>query len=158
MVREERRKPEPGLTERLFLRELEAHGIPTGAYNLPDWEGNVEGYHRGLESLFQVTPPTALFISEASFVMATLQFCLARGLRVPEHLSLLCGDPDPAFAWCQPSIFHIHWDHRPIVRRIVRWVRNVSQGKPDLRKSWSTARLVDGETIGPVPRSTAVSV
>jgi DNA-binding LacI/PurR family transcriptional regulator len=150
LVREERRKPEPGLTERLFLQELEALGISTGPYNLPDWEGSVKGYHRGLESLFRITPPTALIVGEAPFVMATFQFCLAHGLRVPDNLSLLCGDPDPSFAWCQPSISHIHWDYLPIVRRIVRWVEAVSRGKPDRRKSWSRARFVDGGTIGPV--------
>jgi LacI family repressor for deo operon, udp, cdd, tsx, nupC, and nupG len=149
LVRDDRRKPEPGFTERLFLRELEELGISTGPYNLPDWEGSVKGYHRGLESLFRVTPPTALIIGEAPLVMATFQFCLAHGLRVPEHLSLLSCDPDPAIDWCQPAISHIHWDHRPIVRRIVRWVKNVSQGKPDRRKTWSRARFIEGGTIGP---------
>lgn len=149
MVREDRRKPEPGLTERSFLQELEALGISTGPYNLPDWEGNVKGFHAGLESLFRFSPPTALIVDEEPFLMATLQFCMARGLRVPEDLSLLCTDPGPAFGWCQPSIAHIHWDHRPIIRRIVRWVNNLSQGKEDKRKSYSLAKFVEGGTIGP---------
>jgi DNA-binding LacI/PurR family transcriptional regulator len=151
LVREERRKPEPGLTERLFLHELETLGISTGPYNLPDWECDIKGFHAGLESLFRITPPTALIIGEAPFVMAAFQFCLAHGLRVPEDLSLLCGDPDAAFEWCQPSIAHVSWDYRPIVRRIVRWVNNVSQGKEDRRKSRSVAKFVDGGTIGPAP-------
>lgn len=151
LVREDRRKPEPGLTERIFLQELEDLGISTGAFNLPDWEGSIKGFHAGLESLFRLTPPTALIVDEPCFVLATLQFCLAHGLRVPEDVSLLCGDPDPVFDWCQPSIAHIQWDHRAIVRRIVRWVDNVSQGKDDRRKSFSKATFVEAGTIGPAP-------
>lgn len=152
LVREDRRKPEPGFTERLFLQELETLGISTGPYNLPDWEGSVKGFHKGLESLFRFSPPTALIVDQEPFVMATLQFCLTHGLRVPENLSLFCTDPGSSFEWCQPSISHIHWDHRPIVRRIVRWVNNLSQGKQDHRKSYSKAKFVEGGTIGPAPR------
>ncbi len=150
LVREDRRKPEPGFTERMFLQELETLGISTGAYNLPDWECSVKGFHKGLESLFRFSPPTALIVDEEPFVVATLQFCLAHGLRVPANLSLFCTDPGLSFGWCQPSIAHIYWDHRPIVRRIVRWVNNLSQGKQDSRKSYSKALFVDGGTIGPV--------
>jgi DNA-binding LacI/PurR family transcriptional regulator len=151
MVREDRRKPEPGRMERFLLKELETLGINTGPYNLPEWEGSIKGFHAGMESLFRHTPPTAMILDEEPFVMATFQFCLANGLRVPEDLSLLCTDPGPAFAWCQPSIAHISWDHRPIVRRIVRWADSLRQGKRDLRKSYSKARFVEGGTIGPVP-------
>ena len=64
LARTDRRKSGPGFHERMFLAELEAHGIPTGPYNLPDWENNVESYHGCLASLFGKTPPTALFIDE----------------------------------------------------------------------------------------------
>lgn len=149
LVREERRKPEPGFAERAFLEELQALGIPTGSYNLPDWEETIDGFHAGLDELFRVTPPTALIVDEMPFVVATLQFCLRRGIRIPDDLSLMCGDPNPAFDWCQPSVAHIAWDHRPILRRIVRWANNVSKGREDRRKSYSTAKFVEGGTIGP---------
>ncbi|MFN7342838.1 MAG: substrate-binding domain-containing protein, partial [bacterium] len=64
MVREERRKPTPGLSERAFIQELESNGIKTGSYNLPDWEDNVDDFHRCLNSLFKHTPPTALILDE----------------------------------------------------------------------------------------------
>ena len=153
LVREERRIPEPGHTERLFLEELKSLGVSIGSYNLPDWEGTIEGFQTALDSLFQFTPPTALIVDEEPFVVATLQFCLARGLRIPDDLSLLCTDPGTAFEWSQPSIAHIEWDHHPIVRRIVDWASNLSKGKEDKRKSHVNAKFIEGGTIGPAPKA-----
>jgi len=38
-----------------------------------------------------------------------------RDLLAPEHVSLICDDPDLTFGWCEPLIAHIAWDHRPII-------------------------------------------
>jgi len=56
VVREERRKPEPGLLERNFLAALEDCGIRTGAYHLPDWEDNRAGFHRMAEGKHRPCP------------------------------------------------------------------------------------------------------
>ena len=152
LARRERRLPEPGKSERVFLNELEAHGIALGPYHLPDWEETIDGFHGCLETLFQVTPPTALIIDEAPFFVAALQFLAHRRIQVPEEISLICSDDDPAFAWCKPMVTHIHWDTRPVVRRIVRWAANVSQGQLDVRQSLTKAEFVPGGTIAP-PKS-----
>lgn len=150
LARRMRRLPEPGSSERAFLNELAAHGIPRGPYHLPDWEESVDGFHAGLEALFRVTPPTALIIQEAVLFAAAQQFLARRGLRVPEDVSLICTDADPTFTWCKPSVAHIRWDSRPVVRRIVRWAANLSSGKPDVRQVLTPAEFVPGGTIGPV--------
>lgn len=152
LARTGRRLPEPGATERAFLDELAAAGIPPSAYYLPDWEVSIKGFHVRLDSLFRLTPPTALVIQEAVFYVAALQFCANRGLRVPQDVSLVCTDADPAFAWCVPSVAHIHWDSRPLVRRIVRWAANVSCGNKDVRQTLTPAEFVPGGTIGPAKR------
>jgi DNA-binding LacI/PurR family transcriptional regulator len=71
---------------------------------------------------------------------------------VPEDVSLVCSDSDPTFAWCEPSIAHITWDSRPVVRRIVRWVANVSRGREDVRQNFGPAEFIPGGTIGPAPK------
>ena len=152
LCRKLRRLPEPGGTERAFLDELAAHGLATGAFNLPDWDETIGGFHDLLGSLFRVTPPTALIVDEAPQFVATLQFLARRGIPVPEKVSLICTDPDPAFAWCKPTIAHIRWDSRPLVRRIVRWAANVSHGRTDVRQTFVPAEFVAGGTIGPVPK------
>jgi DNA-binding LacI/PurR family transcriptional regulator len=149
LVRRQRRLPVPGTVERAILEEMATHGIETGAFNLPDWEETSEGFHRCLKELFRHTPPTALIIDEAPFFVAALQFLAGRGLRVPENVSLVCTDADPAFAWCEPTIAHIRWDGRPVVRRVVRWAANVSHGKDDRRQTLTKAEFVEGGTIGP---------
>lgn len=152
LEREERRKPKPGYPERMIMAELEALGIPTGPYNLPDWEDSKEGLYRLLDSLFQHTPPTAMFIDEPHLFSATHQYLARRGIHAPEHVSLVCADPDPTFTWHQPSVAHIRWDSRPIVRRIVRWANNVARGRDDRRKTFSKAEFVEGGTMGPRTR------
>lgn len=149
MVREERRKPVPGLLEQAFLHELEAQGVPTGSYNLPDWEETRAGFRRLLDSLFLHTPPTALLIDTSWVTVATLQHFAALGIQSPRDVSLISMDPDPAFVWCDPVISHIAYDSRPWLRRIVHWAANVARGKDDRRTSFSLANFVEGGTIGP---------
>lgn len=151
LVREERRVPVPGLSEQAFLDELRAHGIPTSPFNLPNWDGTPQGLRDCLESLFSVTPPTAILIDEMPLFYAVQAYLSRRGILAPEQVSLICTDPDPAFAWTAPSVAHIHWDPRPTVRRIVRWANNVARGKTDQRASYNRARYVEGGTVGPAP-------
>lgn len=153
LTRRATRLPKPGVVVRAFLDELKAQGITPGPYNLPDWEENPKALHKRLELLFRITPPTALIADEAPFYVAALQFCTSRGLRVPQDVSLICADPSPAFEWSYPTVAHILWETRPLVRRIVRWAANVSQKKPDLRQTLTQAEFITGGTIGPVARA-----
>lgn len=149
MARPRRRLPEPGAPEKAFLRELASHGLAVGGYNLPAWEETPEDFHRCLEKLFRVTPPTAMIIDETAFFFAAQQFLSRRGLRVPEDVSLIATDPHPDFHWCRPSIAHITWDSGPLVRRIARWAASVSRGRQDRRQTLTPATFVAGGTVGP---------
>jgi len=151
LTREGRRKPSPGLFEREFLKELATHGILTGSYNLPDWKDNMEDFYRCLDSLFRHTPPTALLIDEMPLFIAAQQHLAQNGILAPRDVSLVCSDPDPAFAWCKPSVAHIHWEPSPVINRIIRWADNVARGKVDRRQNFTKAEFVEGGTIGPAP-------
>lgn len=153
IVREERRKPEPGVNERVFLTEMAAHGIQVGPYNLPDWQETPEGFIRCLESLFHITPPTALILDEVFFLTIAQQHLAQRGIFSPKQVSLVCCDPDPAFSWFLPRVAHIDWDPQPIIRRIVRWVGNIENGETDKRQTSIKAEFIEGGTIGPACKS-----
>ena len=148
-----RRIPGPGRFERAFLNELESHGIPTGDYNLPHWDETVDGYEQMLTSLFSATPPTALIIDETPMFVAAQQFLGNRGIRVPQDVSMICTDGNPAFSLCKQAVAHFHWDYRPVVRRIVSWVGNVARGKDDRRQSFTKAEFIKGGKIGPARRT-----
>ena len=150
LVREERRKPQPGGMEQTFLDELGRLGIPAGSYHLPDWKDSREGFHRCLDSLFQHTPPTALIISESLLFAAAQQHLAHRGIVAPEHVSLICDDPDPLFAWYEPPISCFHWDPAPLVRSAVRWANQMACGKRARHKTFYEAKFVEGGMIGPV--------
>lgn len=152
LARTRRRLPQPGAVERAFLEELTLHGIATGPFNLPHWEETPEGFQQALEESFRVTPPTAMIIQEAPFFTTAMQYLANRRLRVPQDVSLVCTDNDPVFDWCHPSISHIRWDSRPVVRRVLRWAANVSRGMDDLRQTFTLAEFMQGGTIGPVPK------
>lgn len=149
LVRQMRRLPKPGAVEQAFLDTLAEHGISPGPYHLPDWVDHAEGYHARLQSLFRLTPPTALIVDEVPLFTAAQQFLASKGLRVPEDVSLVSTDYAPSFEWCRPRISHIRWDTRPVVKRIVQWTNHISHGKVDLRQTLTSAEFIKGGTIGP---------
>jgi LacI family transcriptional regulator len=152
LCRREHRLPKPVPALRCFLDELEAAGIVTGTFNLPNWEENREGFEQLLDSLFNgPPPPTALIIDEPFLYNACFHYLAGRSLRVPQDISLICTDGDSDFDWCQPSISHIRWDYRLMIRRVVSWANNVSQGKEDLRQTYTKAEFIEGGTMGKAP-------
>jgi DNA-binding LacI/PurR family transcriptional regulator/DNA-binding transcriptional regulator YhcF (GntR family) len=149
IVHEEWRKPAPGIFQQAFLDELEALGVATGPYNLPEWEDSPEGLCRGLDSLLSLTPPTALIVSEPKLFVAVRDHLAQRGFVSPRDISLICDDPDPVFSWCRPTVAHIRWSHESIVRRVLRWAENVAHGKDDRRQTFTLGKYIDGGTVGP---------
>lgn len=157
LSREERRKPNPGFVEMVFLKELEASGITTSGYNLPDWGNSMDELHAGLDNLLRVSPPTALLCSYPALYLAAEKHLAQRGIVAPRDVSMICLDPDPVFAWCQPSVSHIDWNSTPVVRRVLRWVSNVARGKVDKRNNPTPAKFIEGGSIGAVPQDGARS-
>ena len=153
LVREDWRAAKPGSFERWFLDLLEAEGIRTGPYHLPDWQADAAGLCRSLDALFQYTPPTAIILDEPALFMAARLHLAQRGITSPQHVSIICLDPDPIFDWCHPAVSHVSWDTNAMVRRILQWANHVAHGKPDRRQTFFKARFIDGGTIGPVNRS-----
>jgi DNA-binding LacI/PurR family transcriptional regulator len=149
LSRRHRQLPKPAQFERTFLAELKAHGLAVGPYNLPDWEGTREGLHRLLESLFQLTPLTALIVHEVPQFTAVLRYIAGRGIQTPKDISLVCTDPGRSFSWCEPPVSHIAWDLNKIARRVARWAANVHSSKEDRRRTDIEAQFVEHGTIGP---------
>jgi DNA-binding LacI/PurR family transcriptional regulator len=147
--------------ERTLLQEMSAHGLPTSSFNLPSWEDNADGFRRCLESLFKYTPPTAILIEEVPHFVATMQFCGELGYQVPRDVSLICGTSDPAFALCNPPVSHATWATQPMIRRVMRWVDNISRGTPRSSKLGRSAQLKgtsEGQMTAPENRVTEMRI
>jgi DNA-binding LacI/PurR family transcriptional regulator len=151
--RQDHADSKPSLLGQIFLDSLQSEGILPGSYHLPVWGYHPEGLHRCLESHFRTTPPTALISEEASILIAARDHLARRGIIAPRDVSLVCLDYDPSFDWCDPLVDHCIWDYDSIVRRVVRWAKNVARGKDDRRQTDSSARFVKGGTIGPAPKT-----
>jgi len=147
LAHEERRVPEPGKTESLYLKILSELGVQIGPYNLPNWENSPEGLRRCLDSLFALTPPTAIITDDAAMHVAVLQFLMSRKLQVPEDISIICTRTNHVFQWGTQAIAHFHWDSRPVILRVTRWVNSLVNGKPDNRQHLTKSTFVFGDTI-----------
>lgn len=153
IVRPERVRPVLGMIEQAFLDDLESYGIRTGPYNLAVWQGEAADFRDCLDSLFRLTPPTALFLDEPMLFLAARQHLAGKGVLAPRNVSLICDDPDPYFGIFAPSISHISWKPEELARRTVRWVNRIACGHDDRRQTFTKAIFVEGGTIGPAPAS-----
>jgi LacI family transcriptional regulator len=149
LLREEHRLPKPGFFAQSLLDAMEAHGLATGAYNLPAWENHPEDFRRCLDSLFRFVPPTAMIVDEVMLFHAAQQHLAHHGIQAPRQVSLVCNDHDLSFEWSSPSIAHIRWDKRVLIRRVADWVEQVARGKDYRQQSVIKAEFVAGGTIGP---------
>ncbi|MEY3395640.1 MAG: hypothetical protein RL346_1876 [Verrucomicrobiota bacterium] len=151
-AREERRKPQPAPFEQAFLDELEAHGIKTGSYHLPEWEENPAGLHVSLDAMFKHTRPTAVIASESPIFISIKDHLAQKGIIAPRDISLLCNDDDLAFSWYKPEISRIRWRKEPFIKRILEWADHASRGVVDVKQGQTLGEFVEGGTVGPVPK------
>jgi DNA-binding LacI/PurR family transcriptional regulator len=149
------RQPRPSAGIAAFLDAMNEHGSQVGEFNLPDWEESNVGFHACLRSLFKATPPTAIIVDEVSYLVATMQFLLRHGIKVPADVSLICTDDDHVLSHCDPVASCIRWDFRPVIRRIVNWTSNVSRGKADTTQTLTPAEFVIGGTVSQVNKTSS---
>lgn len=135
---------------RPIMEEFAAHGISGGPYHVPDFEETPEGLRERLDALFRVTPPTAIFATYPGWMFGVLSYLAVRGLKVPEDVSVVCGNDASGFAWTQPRVAHYQHDDERMARRIVKWVEHWGQGRRDCKQEFAPARLIEEGSIGPV--------
>lgn len=145
-------RPVPGPIARNFLAQLSAASLPASDYNVPYHETTPEGFGKLLDSLFQLTPPTALIVPHMHYALAIMTFANARGLRIPQDLSLIVRMPDPAFEWTRPRIAHFDCPTDALIRHILRWVECCAKGIPNYESKIVQATLIPGETMISPPK------
>ena len=149
LIRRQHRQPIMGQLPKAFLTALATYNISASPYVLPDWEESAPGFQKCLANLFRVSPPTGLMVDEPELFAATYHFLAARGLRVPQDVSLIFLGHEPVFEWCVPTVTRMQQDFSQLVRCILRWANYVSRGKRDLRQHAFPAQFIPGGTVAP---------
>lgn len=145
------RHPSPGQTVRTFLEILRSAGIAPGDYHVPDWEESPAGLEKLLDSLFQVTPPTALICWTLGSVNGALGWLTRRGIRVHQEVSLVSLGHDLATDWFRPGlqVANVQTDDGIIGQSVIKWLDGVIAGQPDNRQTWCPFSFDEGNSIGP---------
>lgn len=142
-----------GLTERTFIESLEQNDLPHSAYNLAEWDNTTAGLKQCLDKLFQVTPPTAIFVDDWMIHNAVQNYLIHERRLEDRNLCCIAMDYHPSFDWLQPQAPHFYWDPAAVVQRAVTWVRNVGRGKNPVQQKLLAAELRGREALTSVELS-----
>jgi LacI family transcriptional regulator len=145
----ERRQPSLSSIERTLQEEFAAHGIPFGPFNVPEWEPTPEGLDARLRELFRVTPPTAIQVHSSAAAVGVLSFLHRQRIQVPEDVSLICESMENSMVWHRPALAHFSTDWNAILRRVLRWVDGVANGRVDQHQMATRAVFHPGGSVGP---------
>ena len=129
---------------------LALHGISTGRFNFPDWTETPEGLQEQLDAMFRVSPPTAIFATQPIWIIGILSYLAKKGLKVPDDVSLACGNEASFLQWHTPEIARYTHDDGRFVRRFLQWVENVARQQKDCKYFVFPVRLTEGQSLGPV--------
>lgn len=130
-----------------FLDELKRNKVPSGDYNLPQWDSTPSGLRQCLESLFKITPPTAIFIDNWKLHYAVQNFLNHQRGAAYRRVACISTDYHPSFKWCDPKISYLHWNSLDLCRLVMAWVGKMAKGKPEIRKRSVPAEFVEGQDL-----------
>ncbi len=148
IARKEQRQPALGNNEKVFFEQLSEHGIRPNSFTLPEWEETPEGFQDLLDSLFKVTPPTALIIPETYLVQTTFQYFLKKRIQVPDQVSIMCTEDCEEFKWANPSIARISRDFNLASEAVSEWIEMISSGRPaPMQKTFYPVEFIEGGTL-----------
>jgi len=122
-----REAPTPGRILRAFIDALAEAGVGASPYNLPAWDESVEGLQEVLEELFRITPPTAIIVGSSLALAGLVSFCNRRGLRIPDHVSLVVLESSLSVQWFRPKLAMIRIPpYSEIVAAAMDWLKQPS--------------------------------
>ncbi len=148
------RRPVRSKPIKTFLDELVAAGISAGAYNSPEWDESPAGLRKLLESLFKLTPPTAIITWDGFEASGVLAFLAERKLTTPGDVSLVALTSDRSIVWQHPGVTlaNCAQDAAPFIRHCVRWADAAASAKPAPEHRLLEVEFIPGNTLGPAKR------
>lgn len=143
------REPTMSLSAERFTSALLEFGHSATSYNLPSWDDTPRGLVKLLESLFKITPPTAIIFVDSATYLPALAFFARQGQQIPRDVSVVSMLPDPCYILHHPPMACFEWPMDQHIQRIVRWVKCLAMGGTDNDQIRFQPVLDPGGTIGP---------
>lgn len=140
-----------------FAAAMAELGIAADHFHVPNWEETPEGLQNILESLFRITPPTALIATEPAHVNGIMTFLMKHGLQIPRDVSLIVQLSSGSLDWCRPAPAHFRPQYDAITREVTGWVEGLARGKPHRQQKSLPREWVAGESIAPPLASSKTS-
>jgi DNA-binding LacI/PurR family transcriptional regulator len=111
--------------------------------------GTAQQVTHKLDSLFRSPhPPTALLVAKTQHVFVVLMYLLRRGLQVPDAVSFIARDHDPAFVNVIPQVAHYSLGQDTYVQRLSRlMLQLVNQGSLPPEPNLIFPRFCPGGTL-----------
>lgn len=106
-----------------------------------------------LDQLFSAKePPTALLVTASRHAFTLLYGLLARGLRIPQDVSIISSDPDPYFHLVSPPFTHYAFPGGVYVNRLTRLcLKLVREGRLPPKAHLIEQKYVAGATVARAP-------
>jgi DNA-binding LacI/PurR family transcriptional regulator len=99
-----------------------------------------------------VTTPTAIICLDWREYVATLSYAQAKGLRVPQDLSLICMSDDHATDWLSPLASHFARPMDKLASTLSDWLEDITSHNNFTLKASIRSHWVEGETVAAAPR------
>lgn len=131
-----------------YWQALESFGIPRQQVPIYETNNDRASVEQGLEYLFSAPePPTAILAMSDNAAMLAMTWLQARGLSVPEDISIIGFDGVPEGAMMVPGLTTMAQPFAEIAARSVRAV--IEDAMPTERETIDVTLVVRGSTAAP---------
>jgi DNA-binding LacI/PurR family transcriptional regulator len=128
------------------LLAYEAQNLRIEGQNIIQGDLSIQAGHAAFDELLSRNPrPTAIFCMSDMAAIGVLFRAQARGIKVPEELSIIGCSDDPSLLWTDPQLTTVHLPAEEMAELAVKEIsRMVSEGAGlTARKTFLTPRLVE---------------
>ncbi len=133
---------------------LGAAGDPGGSVLRVVHDGTKESICRELDRLLRMKKnrPSAIIVITTHELTTALTCLLARGVRIPEEMSIVSLLDDPIIPHLVPEVTRYTMPYAVMVKRLFQMLRSVSRrGVQAVRPARLMSEFVRGQTLGPAP-------
>ena len=141
-----------GTRDRLagYFEELSRFGVDTTKIPIFETENEERSTRAGLEAIFVGEPPTAILAMSDRMAMIAIEWLTARGLKVPQDVSIVGFDGVPDGALCTPPLTTIAQPITEIGRRAARMILDHDGA---VRRETMGVELIVRGSAGPAPKA-----